>query len=71
MSTIATYEQDSSAMSRIYVMKAAIDVWKAHPFFGVGMGTQNFLIAAKPFVQDTLGADRTWGAHERIAVRRA
>ena len=42
-------------MSRIDAMKAAIDVWKAHPFFGVGMGTENFLIAAKPFVQDTLG----------------
>ena len=55
MSTIATYEQDTSAMSRIVVMKAAIDVWRTHPYFGVGMGTESFLAAARPFVEGTLG----------------
>lgn len=56
METIATYEDDTSAMSRIFVMKGAIQVWKTHPFLGVGMGTETFLLAVQPFVADTAGA---------------
>ncbi len=55
METIATYEQDESAMSRIVLMKAAVDVWKTSPYFGVGMGTNSFVAAAQPFVQGTIG----------------
>jgi O-antigen ligase len=55
METIATYEQDQSAMSRIVLMKAAVDVWRTRPFFGVGMGSKSFMVAAAPFVKGTLG----------------
>jgi len=55
LSTIGAYEQDASAMSRIATMKAAIEVWKTRPYFGVGMGTENFVLAAKPFVAGTAG----------------
>jgi probable O-glycosylation ligase (exosortase A-associated) len=56
MSSIATYEQDQSAMSRIVLMKAAVEVWRTRPFFGVGMGSESFMVAAEPFVEGTIGA---------------
>ena len=56
LSTIATYEEDASALSRIVTMKAAIQVWRLHPYFGVGMGTENFLAASRQFIKGDLGA---------------
>jgi putative inorganic carbon (hco3(-)) transporter len=53
LSTIGAYEEDNSAMSRIATMKAAVQLWRAHPYFGVGMGTENFVEAARPILANS------------------
>jgi putative inorganic carbon (hco3(-)) transporter len=50
MSTLSNYEADQSAMSRIVVAKAALQVAAEHPWFGVGIGAVNFVAAAKPYM---------------------
>ena len=57
LSTIASYQQDGSAMARIAAMKAAVQVWQAHPFFGVGIGSENFILAARPFIAGNVGSN--------------
>ncbi|MCP4633955.1 MAG: hypothetical protein GY855_13605 [candidate division Zixibacteria bacterium] len=37
-STISTYDEDASAMNRIYAWQAGIKMMIAHPFTGVGLG---------------------------------
>ena len=52
LATIATYEEDASAMSRIFLMHAALRVWQDHPLLGAGYGQQNFYTASAPYVPD-------------------
>lgn len=54
MGTITNYEEESSAYSRIVYTKAAIRMWKDHPLFGVGFGTQNWVALSPKYlgVQD-------------------
>jgi putative inorganic carbon (HCO3(-)) transporter len=53
LSTIQTYEEDASAMSRILQMKIAVDVWKDHPMLGIGIGDLNYLYASRPYLTMT------------------
>lgn len=45
MQTIKTYEQDESAMGRIYAWQATLAMAKDRPLTGVGIGKENFLLA--------------------------
>lgn len=45
METIATYQEDTSAMGRIYAWQAAWHMALDRPFTGVGIGNKNFLLA--------------------------
>jgi probable O-glycosylation ligase (exosortase A-associated) len=36
------YAADSSSMGRIHLMKAAVHVWRSHPWFGVGLEDRDF-----------------------------
>ena len=49
MSTLSNYEADNSAMARIVVAQAALEVARDHPF-GVGLGAANFVAASKPYM---------------------
>lgn len=44
MATIQDYEEDSSAIGRLEIWKAAVDVWRDYPLLGVG-GRNLYLIA--------------------------
>ncbi len=43
MSTIAHYEDERSAASRVEFAQAAMNMWLDHPLFGVGFGGLNFI----------------------------
>jgi putative inorganic carbon (hco3(-)) transporter len=59
LGTIATYEQDNSAMSRIDLMKTAVKVWRDHPLLGVGIDDKDFFAASNPYLAEMgfLGKD--------------
>ena len=48
--SIATYQEDGSAMSRIDLMKTAVKVWRDHPLFGVGLEDKDFFAASNPYL---------------------
>ena len=52
MLTLSNYEADNSAMARIVVAQAALEVARDHPF-GVGLGAANFVAASKPYMPRT------------------
>jgi O-antigen ligase len=47
MSTLAEYDQEVSAVSRIEHAKSAVRMWTDHPFFGVGFGGTNYGMLVK------------------------
>jgi probable O-glycosylation ligase (exosortase A-associated) len=50
LSTIETYEEDASAVSRIVQMQIAYEIWKQHPVLGIGIGDLNYLYASRPYL---------------------
>ena len=50
LTTIETYQEDSSAVSRIVQMKIAYEIWEMHPTLGIGIGDQNYLYASRPYL---------------------
>lgn len=52
MNSIVEYEEDASAMSRIDLWSAGIDMFVTHPILGVG--TQNFKLLAKKYSDSNL-----------------
>jgi putative inorganic carbon (hco3(-)) transporter len=55
MATIATYEQEASASSRVEHAEAAIKMWLDHPLIGVGFGGRNYVqLSAKYLGRDDI-----------------
>jgi putative inorganic carbon (hco3(-)) transporter len=52
MSTTVNYEDDTSALSRIVLMKAAPRIWAMRPWFGVGLGDRNFFMYSSQVIPE-------------------
>jgi putative inorganic carbon (HCO3(-)) transporter len=50
ISTISTYDQDQSAMSRFVQMHIAWELWKSHKVWGIGMGNEIYLLLSRPYL---------------------
>ena len=59
LESIADYDTEVSAVSRIEYARAAVAMWKDHPLMGVGFGTTNFT----RLVGNYLGRDDSHVAH--------
>lgn len=61
METIETYEQDGSAMSRIYMWQVGLQIAAAHPFVGAGFKATAWPMIVNPLLhgipQMTIGRD--------------
>lgn len=52
MQSIAYYDKETSALSRVHLMKAAVYVWQTHPWFGVGIDDEDFFAVANPYLYE-------------------
>lgn len=50
MKTISTFEDDSSAASRVEFAKAALKMSKDYPAFGVGFGSDNYILLTPKYL---------------------
>jgi probable O-glycosylation ligase (exosortase A-associated) len=50
LSTIETYKNDASAMSRLVQLRIAYAIWLSHPWLGVGIGDLNYLLVSRPYL---------------------
>ncbi|MDI6735725.1 MAG: O-antigen ligase family protein [bacterium] len=53
MSTINEYQADGSAMSRIELWKFALNIWKSHPFEGIGQENFRLISPGRLVVHNT------------------
>lgn len=63
INTITSYEEDTSAMSRLAFWQAGLHMWRDHPFMGVGFGTLNERLLLPSYLTDTDFGDREMVIH--------
>lgn len=68
MSTLTEYEEESSAMSRIHHLRAALQMWKDYPILGVGFGGTNYAVLSRNYSQDVTGRHVVHNSYAQMLV---